>query len=140
MPTGLKIEVVSPAKWERLRTSGAACDCVTESLGFADPTKQRAYVRDTAIPEVNKYLLNHELDHLLESEGTDECPHGMRHKKFFKEIMAPIALPIIGGLLGGPLGAGFGTLGSIAGAGLGAAAGGAGGAPPPGGDGGKSHP
>src|SRR3990167_2606639 len=98
MPTGLKIEVVSPAKWERLRTSGAACECVEDSLGFADPTKQRAYVRDTAIPEVNKYLLNHELDHLLEEEGTDECPHGMRHKRgFFQNLAAVAAAPFTGG-------------------------------------------
>src|SRR3990167_7717627 len=135
----LEVKIVTEKEWNSLVSAGKACAHVDEeSMGFADAGKGKAYVRQTYWPELNKYLIQHEFEHLLEEKGTDECVHGVRHKKFFKELLAPIALPLIGGLIGGPLGAGFGTLGSVAGAGLGAAAGGAGAAAIRGGNVGRS--
>lgn len=108
-----------------------------DNLGFADPKKNRVYVRAGLEKELTKYLMNHELDHLFELEGTDEDAHGIRHKKFWKQILAPImfgplhpfitggkdklgrALGILGNMfggfaVGGPVGLGLaGTTGSL---------------------------
>ncbi len=99
-----------------------------DNMGFADPEKNTIYVRDQNWPELNRYLIGHELDHLFEEKGTDEDENGIRHKKFFKQVLAPIALPILGSLIGGPIGGALaGGLGSTVGGALGAAAGGFGG-------------
>ena len=37
---------------------------VSVSLGVADPKTNTAYVRNTQNDELNKYLVNHELEHL----------------------------------------------------------------------------
>lgn len=52
-----------------------------DNLGFADPIEKKAYIRHTAYPELNKYLIDHEFEHLLEEKGTDEDDMGIRHKK-----------------------------------------------------------
>lgn len=52
-----------------------------DNLGFADKAKNRVYVRAGLEPELTKYLIDHELEHLFEMEGTDEDEHGIRHKK-----------------------------------------------------------
>ena len=45
------------------------------SLGLADTKKGEAYVRYTASKELNNYLIEHELEHLL-GEDRDEIHHG----------------------------------------------------------------
>src|SRR3990167_10231951 len=55
------------------------------SLGLADPKKNTAYVRYTAWPELNKYLIDHEFEHLIEDVPTDE-EDGIRYKKFRQAI------------------------------------------------------
>jgi len=45
------------------------------SLGLADTKKGQAFVRFTANDELNKYLIEHELEHLL-GEDRDEVHHG----------------------------------------------------------------
>lgn len=65
---------------------------ISDSLGFYNPHTNRVFIRHTAIPELDKYLLEHEFDHILESEATDADENGIRHKKgkkFFKEIFLP---------------------------------------------------
>lgn len=65
---------------------------ISDSLGFYNPYTNRVFIRHTAIPELDKYLLQHEFDHLLEDEPTDADENGIRHKKgkkFFKEIFMP---------------------------------------------------
>ena len=51
-----------------------------DNLGFADPLKNRIFVRAGLDKDLTKYLLNHELEHLFELEGTDEDENGIRHK------------------------------------------------------------
>ena len=74
-------------------TKGSQID---DSLGFYNPDLKTAYIRHTASDELNKYLLNHEFDHMLEDEATDVDENGIRHKKA-REIFswfAPILRPI----------------------------------------------
>ena len=54
---------------------------VATSLGVADPESNTAYVRFTAIPELNKYLIDHEFEHLIEETPTDE-EDGVRYAGF----------------------------------------------------------
>ena len=42
------------------------------ALGVADPKTNTAYVRYSAHPELNKYLIDHEFEHLVEEIPTDE--------------------------------------------------------------------
>ena len=107
----LEVKIVTEKEWDSLVSAGNACEHVDdESMGFADASKGKAYVRQTYWPELNKYLIQHEFEHLLEEKGTDECEHGVRHKKFFHDVIAP-TLPFLGALFGGPLGAAAGGAG-----------------------------
>mgnify|MGYP001606694090 CR=1 FL=1 len=49
--------------------------------GFADPDTNTAYVRYSVYPELNKYLIEHEFEHLIEEHGTDQDEFGIRHRK-----------------------------------------------------------
>lgn len=66
------------------------------NMGFADRQKNIAYVRHTNHHDLNKYLINHELEELEQDESTHEDPNGIRHKKFFKDLVLPT---ITGGLI-----------------------------------------
>ena len=70
-------------------TKGSKID---DSLGFYNPDLGRAYIRWTAYPELNKYLLEHEFEHMQEDPDhpTDVDENGIRHKKFFKELLLPL--------------------------------------------------
>src|SRR3990167_5799344 len=46
-------------------------------------------------PELQKYLVNHELEELTSDQSSHEDPNGIRHKKFFREVLLPI---VTGGL------------------------------------------
>lgn len=72
------------------------------NLGFADRVKGIAYVRKTVSPDLNKYLIFHELEELEESHSTHEDKNGIRHKKggFFKNLFDPVGLFHAGNLLG----------------------------------------
>lgn len=73
---------------------------VKDSMGFYNPHTNRIFIRHTAIPELDKYLLEHEFDHLLEKDATDEDEFGIRHKKK-KSLWSTFILPsITGGLAG----------------------------------------
>ena len=66
---------------------------ISDSLGFYNPFTNRVFIRHTAIPELDKYLLEHEFEHLIEDSPTDSDENGIRHKKgkkFFKQILAPL--------------------------------------------------
>lgn len=98
-----------------------------DNLGFADKLRNRVYVRAGLDTELTKYLVDHEVSHLFEMEGTDEDEHGIRHKKknsvvrtivpIAAAILGSILLPGVGTYLGGSLG---GILGGATGVGLGA--------------------
>lgn len=93
-----------------------------DNLGFADVKKNRIFVRAGLAPELTRYLINHELSHLYEEEGTHEDEHGIRHKGDsggFWKVVLPVVLGAVGMALGGPLGS---TLGASIGGGLGGTA------------------
>lgn len=103
---GYSIKVLTNDEFDRLPYDG-----VGDSLGLADVPNGRVFVRNTHIPELNSYLLDHELDHLVEETPTD-CDHtgNIRYKKFRQGVgnVGAVALPIIGAALGGPAGAAIG--------------------------------
>lgn len=121
-----KVKVLSPGEWEALVQSTPRYTHVDDTnLGFADPQERVAYVHKNRVegwPGLKELTLQHEFDHLLSDEKLHEDEHGVRHKKFFKEVGLPALGAVGGAALGGPLGAGLGlgaTAGGIAGAGLG---------------------
>ena len=88
-----EIKVLKSDEFDRLPYKG-----IDDSLGIADVKRNRVFVRDTGLHEINRYLINHEIDHLVEEHATDEDSHGIRHKKgpkLFKDIFLPM---ISGGL------------------------------------------
>ena len=103
-----------------------------DNLGFADKKKNRVYVRAGLEQQLQNILIDHELNHLFELEGTDEDEHGIRHKKKggFMKIFLPIVLAIVGSILvpgiGGLIGLGGmgGLMGGAAATGLGSMLGG----------------
>ena len=119
------IKILSDNEFESLpyKRSGTA-------LGVADPSINTAYVRQVAHPELQKYLIDHEFEHLIEEVPTDE-EDGVRYKDFggsMKKI-GSFALPIAGALTGNPLlaTAGGAAGGALAGGWKGGLLGGAGG-------------
>lgn len=83
------------------------------SLGVADPKTGTAYVRYTHSDELNKYLIEHELEHLIEGSGGEHSEHyrnGVYYKGFgnILQSVAPILsfIPGIGPIAGAAAGAG----------------------------------
>ena len=96
-----QVRVLSDSEFEALPYPD-----MDQSLGVADPKTNTAYVRYTGIGEVDKYLINHELDHLIEGAGGEHSDHyenGLYYKKpnqFFETII-PMAASMIPGV--GPI-------------------------------------
>ena len=66
----LSVKILSDSDFDNLPYPEAKI-----SLGLADTKKGQAFVRFTASEELNKYLIEHELEHLL-GEDRDEIHHG----------------------------------------------------------------
>ena len=107
-----QVRILSAREWDRVVASSPRyAEVDATDLGFADPARGMGFVRDTSVPRLNTYLLNHEFEHLVEEAGTDEDRHGIRHKRLFSTLG-----PIFGSLGGGgPLGT---IVGQLAGSGL----------------------
>lgn len=87
-----EIKFLGSKDFDNLPKTETAGSDISDSLGFYNPHTNRVFIRHTAIPELDKYLLQHEFEHLLEKDATDEDENGIRHKKgkkFFKEIFMP---------------------------------------------------
>lgn len=111
------IKVLSNKDFDDISRSNPRYSYVDETnLGFADRELGVAYVRNTHIHDLNKYLINHELEELESDSSTHEDPNGIRHKKFFKEIFAPYIAPVLAAFvpgIGPALSAGIGLGGQI---------------------------
>src|SRR3990167_9837717 len=55
------------------------------SLGVADPKTSTAYVRYTGIDSVDKYLINHELEHLIEGHCGEHSSH-YKNGVYYKDM------------------------------------------------------
>ena len=82
-----KIEVLSNKEFDALPKSITRGSNISQSLGFADPRTGKAYVRQVAHPELQKYLINHEFKELEMAESTHEDENGIRHKSFWDIFM-----------------------------------------------------
>lgn len=95
-----EIKVLSDKEFFEVAKSDKRYSYVDETnLGFADALKGKAYVRHTSHPELQKYLINHELEELIEAHEGHEDANGIRHKKLgniFRAIFNPINIPIPG--------------------------------------------
>jgi len=87
------------------------------SLGVADPKTNTAYVRYTGVGDIDKYLINHELEHLIEGHGGEHSEHyrnGVYYKGFGDALanILPVAASFIPGIgaIAGPA-TGFATQG-----------------------------
>ena len=86
-----EIKVLSDKEFFEVAKSDKRYEYVDEeNLGFADPVKGKAYVRHVAHPELQKYLINHELEELVEAHEGHEDPNGIRHKKFWSNLFSSI--------------------------------------------------
>ena len=88
-----EIKVLDSKQFDEVARSDSRYSYVdSDNMGFADRVKGVAYVRQTHLHELNKYLISHELEELESDESTHEDPNGIRHKKgkkFFKDFLAP---------------------------------------------------
>ena len=75
------IKFLSTEDFDHLPTRETNGSDISDSLGFYNPFTNRVFIRHTAWPELNRYLLDHEFDHLLEENPTDADENGIRHKK-----------------------------------------------------------
>lgn len=84
------------------------------SLGVADPETSTAYVRYTGLDAVDKYLVSHELEHLIDGHGgihSDHYRNGLYYKGF-GEILQSVISPVVG-MFNPVAGAGLGLGGSL---------------------------
>ena len=94
-----EIKVLSSDDFDKIARSDSRYSYVDDSnMGFSDRQKGVAYVRDSNIHDLNKYLINHELEELIEDHSPHEDANGIRHKKFFKEFILP---SLTGGIYSG---------------------------------------
>ncbi len=77
-----KIHVLSGDDFDNLPESITRGSDISNSLGFADKRTGQAYVRYTGLEDLDKYLINHELEELEQDESTHEDENGIRHKSF----------------------------------------------------------
>lgn len=116
MYPNIEIKFLTPSQMEKAKDIDWRYEHVTkENLGFADPKKNRIYIRAGLENMLTQYLINHEMEHLFELEGTDEDVNGIRHKKFFKDTIMrhifPILMSVVGTAFGGPIGGALGAFG-----------------------------
>lgn len=106
-----EIKILNSKDFDKLPYRG-----IEDSLGLADVKKNRVFVRDTGVHELNRYLINHEIDHLVEEHATDEDAYGIRHKKgpkLFKDIFLPFISAGLSGDKAGMAGSALGGLSDL---------------------------
>ena len=88
-----EIKVLSEEEFNDVANSDPRYAYVDDTnLGFADREKGTAYVRQTNLHDLNKYLISHELEELEKDESSHQDPNGIRHKKgpkIFKDLILP---------------------------------------------------
>lgn len=77
----MKVEILSDTEFESLPYPETET-----SFGIADPEKNTAYVRYNPNKDIMSYLVNHEIEHLIEREGgvhSDHYRNGVYYKGLF---------------------------------------------------------
>jgi len=105
MQRNIEIKFLTKSEMKNAKDIDWRYEFVDENnLGFSDKLKRRVYVQAGLDRELTNYLVDHELEHLFELEGSHEDANGIRHKKFFKELVVPIlkvVLPIAAAMIPG---------------------------------------
>src|SRR3990167_10717849 len=93
MSGNITVKILSDEDFDGLGYESTRGADISGSLGFADKMNNRIFVRNTGVDSLNKYLVNHELEHLYEAEGTDEDADvpGIRHK-FWIPLLTSLAV------------------------------------------------
>lgn len=112
-----RIHILTNDEFDSLGSDATRGSDVSHSLGFANKFTGDAYVRSTACGELNRYLISHELDELINHDSAHEDINGIRHKDAFDvlqwiPVVNMVAAPI--GLASGK-GAHMGLLGTFGG-------------------------
>lgn len=109
----LSIKICSPNDYSKVIASNPKYENAADSWGFADPEAGKVFVRDLYFPELNKWLLTHEIEHILDpSNGADKDENGIYHKRGLGatlgsiggSILGSVLMPGVGTVLGGALG------------------------------------
>lgn len=87
MAQQIKVHVLSNDEFDSLPESKTRGSDISNSLGFANPFTNEAFVRFTESHELNKFLINHEIEELIGPghEGHED-ENGIRHKSGFLNI------------------------------------------------------
>ena len=103
-----QITILSDEDFEKLPYEEASV-----SLGLADTKTNKAYVRHVANDDLQKYLVNHELEHLI-GEDRDEVHHGGNgvYYKGFGNVFSGMGQAIGG--MGQSIGGALGNIGGAA--------------------------
>lgn len=89
-----EIKVLDSEQFDSVAKSDPRYSYVDDTnMGFADRQKGVAYVRNSHVHDLNKYLINHELEEMLEDKSEHEDDNGIRHKKFFRQAVKPFITP-----------------------------------------------
>lgn len=123
------VQFLDDKKFEALSLVNPRYQNTKDDLGFADMVTNRIFVRRTGVSFVDQFVTGHEIAEILAKNSAHQDEFNIRHKKVFKEIIAPYVLPVVGALLGGPAGAALGAkvgIGATMGSTIGGALGGAG--------------
>lgn len=136
MKSEYKLQFLSDGEFEALSLVNPRYRNTKDDLGFADKATNRIFVRKTGVKPLDMFVTNHEIEEILAKNSSHEDEFGIRHKKVFKDIIAPYILPaitalaggaflgpLIGGTSGSLLGAGATTMGPALGGAVGGAVG-----------------
>jgi len=98
-----EVKVLSDKDFDSLPKSVTRGSDISMSLGFADPKTNKAYVRYVGHAPMQKYLINHEFEEMVNHESAHEDENGIRHKNFWDVFFWPF-----GAFMGGQGGGGGG--------------------------------
>lgn len=92
-----KIHVLNNDDFDSLPITATRGSDISQSLGFANKFTGNAFVRYTGIHDLDKYLVNHELEELTAAESTHEDGNGIRHKSLgdaaLSFFLPPVGIP-----------------------------------------------
>jgi len=78
-----EIKILSNEDFDNLPVTATRGSDISNSFGFANPITRKAYVRYVGIPDLQKYLVNHEFEELVADKSAHEDENGIRHKSGF---------------------------------------------------------
>lgn len=99
---GYRVKFLNWDAFDKLSDSNPRYENTRDSMAFADPETNTAYIRRTPSALFDGITAMHEIEHLVNKDDLHMDEHGIQHKKFFKEAVRNVAAaslaPFTGGL------------------------------------------